>query len=102
VVFVHQKYQSLQWQTVCTTYKLLVPNNAYAAMQGGVLNFLVEHMCQPTLAILVQSHWSFSLEFAIFCKSLYDEIKSYNLYPTDPQTAPRINSGAKELLKTGL
>jgi hypothetical protein len=67
-----------------------------------VLNFLMEYMCQPTLAILVQSDWRFSLEFAIFCKSLHNEIKSYNLYPNAPQTAPRINSGAKELLKTGL
>ena len=83
-------------------YHLLVPKNAYAAMQGGVMNFLMEHMCQTTLTILVHPHWSFSLEFAIFCKSLHDEIKSYNFHPNAPQTAPRINSGAKELLKTGL
>jgi len=66
MVFVHQNNQSLQWQTACTTYNLLAPNNAYVASQGGVLNFLMEHMCQPTLAILVQPQWSFSSEFAIF------------------------------------
>jgi len=71
VVFVHQKYQSLQWQTVFTTYNLLAPNNAYAAPHGGMLNFLMEHMCQPTLAILAQPHWSFSLEFAIFFVRVY-------------------------------
>jgi hypothetical protein len=44
----------------------------------------------------------FLLGIAILCKSLHDKIKSYNLYPNAPQTAPTINSGAKELLKTGL
>jgi hypothetical protein len=67
-IFVYLKYQSLQWQTVCTTYNLLAPNNAFAAPQDGMLNFLMEHMCQPTMAILVQPQWSFSLELLFFVR----------------------------------
>ena len=45
----------------------LAPNDECAALQGGGLNFLTtQHIHQPTLAFLVQTHWDFFFPFAFF------------------------------------
>jgi hypothetical protein len=37
---------------------LLVPINAYTALQYAGFNFLTQHMCWPIIAILVQPCWT--------------------------------------------